>query len=91
MQTIRSLADCTLGHNANNTCSVYITGFCKLSKIHTKLTHKSATSNTHSFFTEIRQACRPHRNENAKLQASISHNSFVAKFKEKSTFLHDRA
>jgi hypothetical protein len=38
--------------------------------IHTKLTYKSATSNIHSYFTEIPQACRTQRNENAKLYAS---------------------
>jgi len=29
-------------------------------QIHTKLTHKSANSNIHSYFTEICQACRPY-------------------------------
>jgi len=56
-------------------------------QIHTKLTHKSANSNIHSYFTEICQACRPHRNESAKLYASMPHNCFVARIKRKVNFL----
>jgi len=32
LQPIRSLACCTLGHNANNTHNVCITGVCKVCK-----------------------------------------------------------
>ena len=32
LQPVRSLADCTLGHNANNTHNVCVTGVCKVCK-----------------------------------------------------------
>ena len=63
---MRSLAYCTSGYNANNTHNVCVSGVCKVCN-----TRKCN-------FTEISQACRPYTNENATLQASMPHNSFVA-------------
>jgi len=40
-------------------CLLYFRTQCKQ--------YKSATSNIHSYFTKIHQACTPHRSENAKL------------------------